>query len=149
MQRTVPAIPWPLPSGLADSLCQGQPDSLAHRLTACVRGDVSRDSLLVWAAGADDGWVSFMLCSWDTTLCCTLENVLSEGALGSRSSPLSGHHLPRAFSIGLLCAPRIVSQSFAEFLPEPLFSFFKHFIWGEISRKTLTYNVVVRLQRVM
>lgn len=58
----------------------GQLDPLAHRLTACVRGDVSRDSRQVWVAGADDGWVSCVLCSWDMALCCTLESVLSEGA---------------------------------------------------------------------
>lgn len=61
-------------------LVTGRLDSLAHRFTACVRGDVSRDSRQVWAAGADDGWVSCVLCSWDTALCCTLESVLSEGA---------------------------------------------------------------------
>lgn len=78
----------------------------------------------MWAAGADDGWVSCMLCSWDRALCCTLESVLSKGAqVLWAPDPLlqCAPHLSRAFSTGLLCVLRIVSQSFAEFLSE-LFS---------------------------
>ena len=133
MQRTVSAIRWPLPSGLADSLCQGQPDSLAHRLTACLRGDVSRDSSRVWAAGADDGWVSCMLCSWDRALCCTLESVLSKGAqVLWAPDPLLQEFTS---SPGLFLLAFSVSS---ELFPSPslssclnLFSVSSSFLWGK------------------
>lgn len=75
-----PCNPMASPFRVCRLLVTGQLDPLAHRLTACVRGDVSRDSRQVWAAGADDGWVSCVFCSWDTALCCILKSVLSQGA---------------------------------------------------------------------